>query len=161
MAKTDPRSFRSWFGGFATGVTVMTAKDRKGGIAGITINSLSSVSLDPPLALFCLVRTAHVYPAFRRAPHFAINILGEDQEFLSRYFADPARHAVPPDIWDRNQKGCPVLKHTLGWMICRRSAIHKAGDHDIFVGKTVALHKRSGNLKPLLYFHGRYRKMGD
>jgi flavin reductase (DIM6/NTAB) family NADH-FMN oxidoreductase RutF len=159
MSKIDSRSFRRWFGGFATGVTVATARDGAGKIAGITINSLTSVSLEPPLVLFCLVRSAHVYQTFRRAPHFAINILGDGQEFLSRYFADPRHHAVPDNIWDRDRKECPILRHTLGWMVCRRTKIYKAGDHDIIIGETVALHRNSGPLKPLLYFHGRYRKI--
>jgi flavin-dependent trigonelline monooxygenase, reductase component len=161
MPQPDSRSFRRWFGGFATGVTVVTAKDRDGNPLGITINSLTSVSLEPPLLLFCLVRSARVYPALHRVTHFAVNILSEKQEYLSRYFADPRHHAVPSNIWEGERKGCPVLRHTLGWMVCRRTAIHKGGDHDIMVGKTVALHRRSGNLKPLLYFHSRYRKIAD
>jgi 3-hydroxy-9,10-secoandrosta-1,3,5(10)-triene-9,17-dione monooxygenase reductase component len=161
MSSTDSRSFRRWCGGFATGITVVTAKDRTGHPVGITINSLTSVSLEPPLILFCLVRSARAYPIFRKATHFAINILSEGQEYLSRYFADPGRHAVPDTIWDREKKNCPILRHTLGWMICKRAAIFKGGDHDIITGKTVALHRRSGTLKPLLYFHGRYRKIGD
>ena len=161
MPKIDSRSFRRWFGGFATGVTVVTAKGRAGERSGITINSLTSVSLEPPLVLFCIVRSAHVYPALRRASHFAVNILSDGQEYLSRYFADPRHHAVPDNIWDRERKACPILRHTLGWMICRRTAIHKGGDHDIIIGQTIALHRRSGNLKPLLYFHGRYRKIAE
>jgi flavin-dependent trigonelline monooxygenase, reductase component len=161
MQKPDQSSFRSWFGGFATGVTVVTAKDRAGKPIGITINSLTSVSLEPPLLLYCLVRTAHVYPVLKRSTHFAVNILSEGQEFLSRYFADPRHHAVPDNIWERDQKNCPILRHTLGWMICRRAAIHKSGDHDIIVGRTVGLHRRGGHLKPLLFYHGRYRKISD
>jgi 3-hydroxy-9,10-secoandrosta-1,3,5(10)-triene-9,17-dione monooxygenase reductase component len=161
MSKPDSRSFRRWFGGFATGVTVVTGKDRAGGNIGITINALTSLSLEPPLVLFCLVRSARVYPVLRRSTYFAVNILSEGQEYLSRHFADPRRHAVLDNIWERDQKDCPILRHTLGWMICRRMAIHKGGDHDIIIGKTVALHRRSGNLKPLLYFRGRYRKIAE
>jgi len=160
MPELAARSFRRWFGGFATGVTVVTAKHKDGPI-GITINSLTSVSLEPPLLLFCLDRTAHVYPVLRAAKNFAVNILSEAQELVSRHFADFHHHPAPPGLWDKPHKGVPVLKHTLGWMICEKVAIHKAGDHDIIVGKTLALHKTSGSLKPLLYFRGRYRGIGE
>lgn len=161
MGSINPRSFRHWFGGFATGVTVVTAKHKDGGPVGITINSITSVSLEPPLLLFCLDRKAHVYPLLRAAKHFAVNILSEKQELISRHFSDFKHHPMPPGIWDKPQKGVPVLKHALGWMMCQKTAIHKAGDHDIIVGKTLALHRNSGNLKPLLYWHGRYRRIGD
>ncbi len=160
MPALDQRSFRHWFGGFATGITVVTTHHKDGGPMGITINSLASVSLKPPLMLFCLDRKAHVYPLLKQAKFFAVNILGEDQEDLSRHFADYHHHPQPKNIWAAPQQGCPILKHTLGWMICRRTEIVKGGDHDIIIGKTVALHRRSGNLKPLLYFHGRYHKIG-
>jgi flavin reductase (DIM6/NTAB) family NADH-FMN oxidoreductase RutF len=159
MASINPRSFRRWFGGFATGVTVVTAKHKNEGPIGITINSITSVSLEPPLLLFCLDRGAHVYKMLRTAKHFAVNILSEKEELISRHFADFKHHPAPPGIWDKPQKDCPVLKHTLGWMICRQVAIHKAGDHDIIVGRALVHHRKSGNLKPLLYFHGRYRRI--
>ena len=162
MTKVDSRSFRRWFGGFATGVAVVTAKDRTGSTSGITINSLTSVSLEPPLVLFCIVRSAHVYSTFRNADTFTVNLLSEDQEYLSRHFADPRHHAVSENIWETKQKGAgqnTVLRHTLGWMVCKRTAIHKGGDHDIIVGQTLTLHRRAGLLKPLIYFHSRYRKI--
>ena len=160
MAKIDSRSFRSWFGGFTTGITVVTAQHKTGPI-GITINSLTSVSLDPPLVLFCLDREAQVYSMLSKAKSFAVNILGEDQEEISRHFADFRHNPKPKAMWGKPQQGCPVLRHSLGWMVCQRTAIHKAGDHDIIVGKTVALHRNSANPKPLVYLHGRYRKIKD
>jgi flavin reductase (DIM6/NTAB) family NADH-FMN oxidoreductase RutF len=162
LSSADQRSFRQWFGGFATGVTVITARDAEGTAHGITINSVTSVSLEPPLLLFCLVKTAHLYPLFRKAKHFAVNVLNEDQEDLSRYFADPRHHAMPKNIWERAQADRPpLLRHTLGWMICQRNEIYKGGDHDIVLGKAVSWHKRSTKLGPLLYFHSRYRKIGE
>jgi flavin reductase (DIM6/NTAB) family NADH-FMN oxidoreductase RutF len=157
----DSNSFRQWFGGFATGVTVITVKSPQGTSAGITINSLTSVSLKPPLILFCLIREAHIYPLFRKTKRFAINILNEDQEYLSRHFADRRHHAASKNLWERSRKDCPILKHTLGWMVCERIALHKGGDHDIIVAKAIDWHKRAGKLRPLLYFHSRYRKIHD
>lgn len=161
MPKPDSRSFRRWFGDFATGVTVVSARDRDGGPIGITINSVTSVSLDPPLVLFCLDRKAHIYKMLRNARQFAVNILSDKQENLSRHFSDYRHHPVSSPVWDKPQQDCPVLRNTLGWMICRRTAIYKAGDHDIIVGKTIALHRNSSDMKPLLYFRSRYRKVGD
>lgn len=146
-------------GSFATGITVVTAYDANGEPAGITINSLTSVSLQPPLILFCLEKKAHVYPVFRRAKYFAVNILSEAQENISRYFADYRHHPKPPLLWDKPQANCPILRGTLGWMVCEKTAAYKGGDHTIFLGKTVKLRKRGGAREPLLYFRGRYRKI--
>ncbi len=157
---TDSRSFRQLMGCFATGITVVTARNKENEPVGITINSLTSVSLDPPLVLFCLDRKAQLYPIFRQASHFAVNILSEDHQDFSQYFAY-AHHPKPKNMWDKAQDGLPLLKGTLGWMICKMHKIHKAGDHDIFVGEVIKLHKRAGQKNPLLYFHSRYRKIED
>jgi flavin reductase (DIM6/NTAB) family NADH-FMN oxidoreductase RutF len=148
-------------GCFATGITVLTTRTRGSDPIGITVNSLTSVSLEPPLILFCLERAAHVYPIFKKSPAFAINILAEEQENISRHFADFRHHPEPKNIWERTQESAPILKHTLGWMICRKTAVYAGGDHDIFLAKVVKLHKRAGSRDPLLYFRGRYRGIGE
>jgi flavin reductase (DIM6/NTAB) family NADH-FMN oxidoreductase RutF len=111
--------------------------------------------------LFCLERKAHVYPLFKKAPLFAVNILGEGQEDISRHFADFRHHPRPKNLWAGAQKGCPILRGTLGWMVCKKVALHRGGDHDIFVGEVVKLYKRAGSGEPLLYFRGRYRRIKD
>jgi 3-hydroxy-9,10-secoandrosta-1,3,5(10)-triene-9,17-dione monooxygenase reductase component len=88
-----------------------------------------------------------------------VNILTEEQQEVSRHFADFRHHQKPKSLWAKPQQGCPVLREVLGWMVCKRTAIHKAGDHDIIVGQTIALHKNAANPKPLVYLHGRYRKI--
>jgi flavin reductase (DIM6/NTAB) family NADH-FMN oxidoreductase RutF len=160
MLSPDSRSFRQLMSCFATGITVVTARHKDGGPVGITINSLTSVSLDPPLVLFCLDRNAHVYPFFKKASIFAVNFLGEAQENVSRHFADFRNNPEPKNIWGRPQEGCPILRHTFGWMVCRKTEIYKGGDHDIFLGKVIKLHKRAGQGDPLLYFRGQYRSIG-
>jgi flavin reductase (DIM6/NTAB) family NADH-FMN oxidoreductase RutF len=155
----DSRAFRPIMGCFATGVTIVTARPGDGGPIGLTVNALTSLSLDPPLVLFCLERKAHVYPLFKKASSFAVNILGAGQEDISRYFADFRHHAKPKNLWARAEGGCPLLRGTLGWMVCRKVAIHRGGDHDIFVGEVVKLKKRAGDGEPLLYFRGRYRQI--
>jgi len=155
----NTRSFRQLMGCFATGITVVTLMNEDGKAAGITVNSLTSVSLTPPLVLFCLDKKAHIYPLFRNAKYFAVNILGADQEELSRHFADHRHYPAPKGIWGKPQTGCPILRHTLGWMICRKTMTYKGGDHDILLGEVVKLHKRAGHHSPLLYFHSRYHQI--
>jgi flavin reductase (DIM6/NTAB) family NADH-FMN oxidoreductase RutF len=155
----DSRSFRQMMGCFATGVSVVTARGDDGTGFGLTINSLTSVSLEPPLVLFCVDKKAQIYPDLKKAKLFAFNFLSEGQEAVSRHFADHHHNPKPKNMWDRPQEGCPILRQSLGWIICRRQAVYKGGDHDIFLGEVVKLHKRSGSLAPLLYFHGRYRKI--
>lgn len=157
----DQRLFRQLMGCFATGVTVATTRDKNGEAAGITINSLTSVSLDPPLVLFCLDKKARVYPLFKRSKHFAVNILSEDQQEISQHFAYHHHHPKPKQMWDKPQLGEPILRHTLGWMVCRTTKIYRGGDHDIFIGEVIKLTKRSGQKNPLLYFHSRYRNLED
>jgi flavin reductase (DIM6/NTAB) family NADH-FMN oxidoreductase RutF len=155
----DQRSFRQIMGCFATGVAVVTTGGATRTAAGLTVNSLTSVSLEPPLVLFCLDRAAHVYPLFKASGHFAFNFLAEGQEAVSRHFADRHHNAQPKNILDKPQQKCPILRHTLGWILCRKAKVIKAGDHDIFIGEVIKAHKRGGSHNPLLYFHGRYRSI--
>lgn len=155
----DSRSFRQIMGCFATGVAVVTTRQEDGTGVGLTVNSLTSVSLEPPLVLFCIDKSANLYPVFKTAKVFAFNFLGEDQEDVSRHFADHHHHPKPKNMWDRPQQGCPILKRSLGWIVCHKTAEYKGGDHQIILGEVIKLHKRSGPRDPLLYFHGRYRRI--
>ena len=157
----DSRSFRQVMGCFATGITVVTAEDSDGKALGITINSLTSVSLEPPLILFCLDRRAHIFPIFKKLEHFAVNILSNSQEDISQHFADYRHHPRPEKLWDKPQNECPILRQTLGWMICRKTKVYKSGDHDIILGEVVKLHLSKKDLKPLLYFRSRYRSIKE
>jgi len=161
MQTPDSRSFRQLMGCFATGVTVVTLNDPDLGRAGITINSVTSVSLSPPLILFCLDKKAHLYPAFRRAEFFAVNILSASQESVSRHFANYRLYPESKKMWDRAQQGCPLLHGTLGWVICRKTATYKGGDHDIFLGEVVKLSRRKGTHKPLLYVQSKYAQVAE
>jgi len=155
----DSRSYRQFMGCFATGITVVTAYGTDRQPVGITINSLTSVSLKPPLVLFCLEKSAHLYRMFKETDFFAVNILREEQENISRYFADYRHHHKPPQLWDKSRKNCPILRSTLGWMVCKKTKAYAGGDHTIFLGEGISLNKRSGKQEPLLYFHGRYRRI--
>ena len=155
----DATAFRDALSQFATGVTVITAYNDEHQPVGITINSLTSVSLKPPLVLFCLEKEAHLYDVFKQAKYFAINILADDQEEISRYFADYRHNKKPPQLWGKPQAGSPILRGTLGWMVCKKTKAYAGGDHTIFLGETITLNKKSGSKPPLLYFHGKYRQI--
>jgi flavin reductase (DIM6/NTAB) family NADH-FMN oxidoreductase RutF len=153
----DSRLFRQMMGCFATGVAVVTTRRTDGTGLGLTVNSLTSVSLEPPLVLFCIDKEAHLYPDFKNAELFAFNFLEEKEEAVSRHFADFHHNPKPDDLWDEPQENCPILKHGLGWIVCRKTATYPGGDHDIVVGEVIKLYKRTGHHDPLIYFHGRYR----
>jgi len=158
--KIDSASFRQIMGCFTTGIAVVTARDVELGAMGLTINSLTSVSLDPPLVLFCLDKAAFLHKPLRRTENFAINILADGQENISRHFADRHHNTKPKNMWAKPVQGCPILRGSLGWILCRPYAAYKGGDHTILVGEVIALHKHALAKEPLVYFHGRYRDLG-
>jgi len=155
----DPRRFRDVMGCFATGVTVATARRADGTPVGVTINAFASVSLAPPLVLFCLERSAACYGDFAAAPAFAVNMLADDQRALSDRFA-----GLAPDRWDGvaladHPDGPPLLAGTLASVVARREAVHPGGDHGILVGRVTALVHDPAR-RPLLYWRSGYRQIG-
>ena len=155
------RDFRNALGCFATGIAVMTTCDPDGRLVGITVNSFASVSLDPPLVSFCLDRNALSLDSFLGSPHFGVNVLSEEQEPLSAAFARSSAGdkfvGVPYEI---GATGCPLLPDSLSHLECVREAAHLAGDHLIVIGRVVRLAQRAEG-RPLLYFRGRYAKLGE
>ncbi|WP_114393732.1 flavin reductase family protein [Oleisolibacter albus] len=155
----DARAFRDALGCFATGVCVATTRTVDGRPLGVTVNSVASVSLDPPLVLFCLDREAESLAAFSQAPGFALTMLAEEQKPLSRAFAggppDERWAGVDPQYWET---GAPVIPGGLASLDCIRHAMHDGGDHVILVGRVVRLWSRSDG-RPLLYFRGGYNKL--
>jgi len=152
----DPREFRDAVGYFATGVTVITTIDREGAPVGLTANSFSSVSLAPPLVLFCLDRTVQSFEAFHANRHFAVNILGADQETVSRCFAQTGPdkwNGIGFDTWDT---GCPILHGCIANIECNVDTVIEAGDHVIIVGEAVRLWQIDGEAMPLTFFRGKY-----
>ena len=157
MPSFDAFQFRQLLGSYMTGVTVVTTRDA--GAVGVTINSFTSVSLDPPLILFCLDKNARRFAAFEKAEHFVVNILAAEQEHLSRAFAAPQHPDLAPSVFAPDVENCPVLKDTLGWLYCRKYAAHQGGDHMIFVGEVLRIHQAPTAQKPLIYFKGDYRAL--
>jgi flavin reductase (DIM6/NTAB) family NADH-FMN oxidoreductase RutF len=154
----DPRTLRDALGCFATGVTVVTCVSEDGRPAGLTVNSFTSVSLDPPLLLVCLAKQAASAAPLIAANCFAINVLQTGQQPASIRFAtrDEDRFGTTP--WSEGEGGAPILEESLGVFECERFAVYDGGDHHILVGQVVKA-SFDASLDPLLYFRGRYRRL--
>ena len=154
---SDARTLRDALGCFATGVTIVTAATPNGPI-GLTANSFTSVSLDPPLLLVCIANGAGSAAALRAADHFAVNILQIGQQPVSNRFAGKGEDRFGATDWQPGERGAPVLSESLGTFECTREALHEGGDHFILVGR---VYKATFEPRrdPLLYFRGRYRRL--
>jgi len=154
---TKARHLRDAFGAFATGVTVVTAVGADGGRVGLTANSLTSVSLDPPLLLFCPARGASALPTLRASRRFAVNVLAADQTAVADRFARRDADRFAGATW-HDLDGLPVLNGALASFACSLEAEHDGGDHVVVVGRVLALRCHGGH-DPLLYFRGAYRRV--
>lgn len=150
------RALRDVLGRYATGVTVVTAAHR-GRRAGVTVNSFTSVSLDPPLVLFCLHRASACGPVFTTATRFAVHVLAAGQQNLAARFAAPGDrfHGLPDLAPSEDRAAPPLLPGTVGTLVCRREQIVPAGDHLILLGSVLTHRSRPG--PPLLFLDGAYR----
>ncbi len=155
----DRTELRRVMGFFATGVTVITTRDLDGRPYGLTANAVCSVSLDPPLLLVCVDKGAESHPAFVRSRLFAINILGLGHEDLSRRFAVSGGDKFVDVPFRSGITGLPLLEGVLAAVECRVVDVYEAGDHTIFIGEVEGLEAAEGD--PLLFFRGKYRRLGD
>ena len=146
------RAFRNALGSFTTGVTVVTAMTAEGPI-GMTVNSFASVSLDPPLVLWSPAKSSSRYGAFTGARHFAIHVLGADQDHLSAAFTRGGNGFGGIEV-RFNDEGVPVLPGTLARFECVEQAQHDAGDHTIIIGRVLRVAHRQG--EPLCFSGGRF-----
>jgi len=154
----DRAELRRVMGHFATGVTVITTRDRNGKPYGLTANAVCSVSLAPPLLLVCVDKSAESHPAFVQSRLFAINILGDEHEALSRRFAVSGGDKFVDVPFRSGVTGLPLLEGVLAVVECRVVDVHEAGDHTIFIGEVEGLESAEGD--PLLFFRGKYRRLG-
>ena len=156
----DPRAFRNALGCFATGITVVTTLCPDGHLVGVTVNSFSSVSLDPPLVLFSLGRASQAYDFFVNGKAFAVNVLASDQEDLSARFSrrdlQERWEGVGVERWDT---GVPILTGCLANIECDKETVYDGGDHAIVVGRVRRL-RSTAEGDPLLYFRGAYGQLG-
>jgi 3-hydroxy-9,10-secoandrosta-1,3,5(10)-triene-9,17-dione monooxygenase reductase component len=156
---TDTRSFRQCLGKFATGVTVVTCCDKDGKPCGITANSFSSVSLDPPLVLWNIAKVSSSLDAYLGAEHFAINVLSAKQQDVSAHFARSDHTLFNGIEYSMSKDGVPILPDTVAAFECRTHEIHDCGDHFIIVGEVTAY--TSTGMDPLVFYGGRYRLLDE
>ena len=151
----DTREFRQTVGMFATGVTVIAA-EIEGTVHALTANSFTSLSLDPPLVLFCVGKGTKTGQLIRVGARFCVNILHEGQRDLSTYFGGAWKADDPPPFVFVNWYESPRLEGSAAALSCRVDAIHEGGDHWIVVGHVGAFQRREDGVAPLVFHAGRY-----
>ena len=150
-----PDDFRASLGQFATGVTIVTARDADGRLVGLTANSFNSVSLSPPLVLWSLARQSTSMPGFLSAQHYAINVLAADQRLLAERFARKGIDRFDGTPWRPGLTGAPVIEGAVAVFECTHRSQHDEGDHIIFVGQVLHCRRRVG-AKSLVFHGGRF-----
>ena len=156
----DTRALRNAFGSFVTGVTLVTTIGPDGKAIAMTANSFSSVSLDPPLVLWCIDKGSDRLGAFNSSKHFAINILAANHQELSGRFArkgQPYMDGVDYETW---VTGSPIISDAAAIFDCDKFAAHEAGDHIILVGLVRKFDSLENNGKPLVFHRGGYSSLG-
>jgi 3-hydroxy-9,10-secoandrosta-1,3,5(10)-triene-9,17-dione monooxygenase reductase component len=155
----DDRRFRDVLGHFATGVTIVTAMDGEEPV-GLAANSFTSLSLDPPLVLFCVALSSTTWPRIEPSGRFAVNILGEGHEELSQLFAQRGADRFTATPWHIGVSGSPVLDEAIAYVDCELEAQYPGGDHTIVVGRVLDFDLRQ-DARPLLFFQGTYARMHE
>lgn len=151
----DSRAFRQTVALFATGVTVI-ALEVDNQVRAMTANSFTSLSLDPPLVLFCLGKGTRAGLSIENASGFSVNILQAQQQSLSQYFAGTWKEEAPPPFTFIEWEGAPRLEGCAAALGCDVHAVYEGGDHWIVVGRVRAMHVAEGPVAPLVFFGGRY-----
>jgi 3-hydroxy-9,10-secoandrosta-1,3,5(10)-triene-9,17-dione monooxygenase reductase component len=154
----DPKQYRQTVGRFLTGVTVI-ACDINGNVQAMTANSFTSLSLDPPLILFCPAKSTRTGEQVMQFKSFSVNVLREDQQALSNYFAGGWKQTAPPPFRFVKQEGIPRLEGSLASLLCKVFQVYEGGDHWIVVGEVIALHQGIEPLRPLGFHLGRYAQL--
>jgi flavin reductase (DIM6/NTAB) family NADH-FMN oxidoreductase RutF len=155
----DKNQLRQVMGHFATGVTIITTFNKDGQMHGLTANAFTSVSLEPPLLLISVDKKAESYPAFEESKVFTVNILADEQEALSRKFAVSGGNKFEGVAYRRGANGAAILDGTLAHIECTLYAAYEGGDHSLYLGEIQEAEVREG--KPLVFYRGGYRAIGD
>lgn len=158
MATFDKRKFRDALGTFSTGITVVTTTHNNSKPVGITVNSFTSVSLDPPLVLWCLDNDAESYNIYATCKNFAVHILHQDQEEISKLFATKYSSKFTNLEWHSGEFGSPILNDFFTCFQCETETTYAGGDHLILLGrvKSFETHK---DRPPLVYHGGNYQAL--
>ena len=158
MGDDPEQAYRRAMSAFATGVTVVSAARADGRMSGITVNSLTSVSLSPLLLLWCLGDQSERYDVFAEADVWGVTVLGGDEEGLARRFAQAEFETIVPEESAR-LAGAPILKTGIAHFACETRERHEGGDHLIIVGEVLDFRVRDGGA--LTFFRGRYGSIDD
>jgi len=153
----DPQELRRVMGHFATGVTVITTRDKDGAPQGLTANAFMSLSLNPPLVLISVDKGATCYGCFEPQNGFTVNFLSDHQEEISRRFATKGVDKFAGLKWTEGTNGAAILDDVLGHVECKITKCYDGGDHTIVLGEILSV---SGNgERPLLFFKGKYQRL--
>lgn len=155
----DKDSLRQALGRFSTGVTIVTTNCDTKHPRGLTVNSFASVSLDPPLIMWCLDQRSSQFDAFEAAQGFVVNILSADQESLCQLFASNGRNDVSAEAFSKQGKYGPVIANSIAAFECRFEHRYNAGDHRINVGRVEEMSTQYGD--PLIFFGGKFRMLAN
>lgn len=156
-AQAAARRFRDVLGRYCSGVTVVTSM-AGGEPVGMTCQSFSSVSLDPPLVMFIPAKTSRAWPAIQRSGHFCVNFLAAHQLELSNVMASKGADKFAGVDWSPSKTGAPLIDGVIGYVDCTIHDVHEAGDHFVVIGRVQEMDLRGPDeAEPLLYFEGQYR----
>ncbi len=155
----DSRQLRNALGRFTTGVTIVSCLDEQGQRVGLTANSFTALSLEPPLVLWSLRENSPSLPAFLSAQRFAVNVLAEAQVELSRRFASRRDDKFDEGPWALGEHGAPVLAGCAAVFECEQASQQVAGDHRLFIGRVLAC--AEAPLAPLVFQAGHYHLLGE
>lgn len=155
----DSETFRAVLGRFASGVTIITARDADGRDHGMTVSAFASLSLEPTLVLVCIDQAASMHPLMREHPSFGINILSSEQEAYSRRFAAEEDDRFEGIAFRRGQSGVVLLADALAHMECHVVRHHDAGDHTIYIAEIDRAEPMATEGRPLLYYRGGYAQL--
>ncbi|MEO6877869.1 MAG: flavin reductase family protein [Gemmatimonadaceae bacterium] len=153
----DSDTFRSVLGRFASGVTIVTARDEAGADHGMTVSAFCSLSLDPPMVLLCVDHAASMHDLLLDHPRFGVSILSSDQEEYSRRFAREESDRFDGIAYSRGDAGVVLLDDAIAHLECEMSAHYDAGDHTVFLAAVQHAAPRDG--RPLLYYRGGYAQL--
>jgi flavin reductase (DIM6/NTAB) family NADH-FMN oxidoreductase RutF len=156
----DIKELRRVMGHFATGVTVVTTKDGTDAPFGLTVNAFASLSLDPPLVLVCVDKGAQCYSCFVESKIFAVNVLSDGQEEISRRFATRGVQKFDGIAWRRSESGLALLDGAIGNIECKVVHSYDGGDHTIYVGEVLRA-STADDGRPLIFFQGKYRRLPE
>ncbi|MCZ6831943.1 MAG: flavin reductase family protein [Gammaproteobacteria bacterium] len=152
------QEFRSAMSLFPTGVAIITSEPEGYSAFGMTVNSFTSLSLDPPLVMWNLQKSSDTYKAWHDAETFAVNFLSAGQQELSSQYARKGEHDLEPAVMERGITGCPLLADCLASLECKMHARNEEGDHVIIIGEVVAVLSQP-DTAPLVFHNGAYTEL--